>query len=693
MVWRAEIEEQRTKSSAFTPCFVRGGPAGMAGQPVLGSALQGWVLGRWQQAGLAGQVGQVGHISRLAGLARQVGQGSGVGAAGAWLGFARLGPRQVGQVGHVGRLAGFQAGAVRAGGVGRQAGLAGRLAWLGRLAGLAGQFGQAGAAGGAGARLGFAGLGPRQAGRIGQVGLAWLCWAGSEAGGAVRGGWAWLGFAELGPRQVRMGRLGRWSRSVGKGRADWLVLQNELEFDQIALLVTSSYYEDIEGDEGTALGSWRAFALRGSRINIGVTEGRLRFCYIGATVTRIEILILAIDRGGIRLGVIGLAVAAAQVKQTLDPSTKTLANLGAFDRRVYSIDWVGVDGIKWFDDEPDGPGSADSAKDGLKRLLSLEDSGGVVIVINIKGDRGGRYIRREPSAEEELSPAGFGRWAGKISQEVSQMGLGAIPGWRVAGDDDETPPAFSIHPDYLPDFIDPYKVLGVKREATDREIKSAHRRLSKKWHPDKNPNNPKANEKNAQSKIGTVRKSEDPIGSKDKGLISRGQTGASTTTTTSNEQNKAFSKKEESKNRLAMLLTSFKRFNSGAICLISLGNSLVVVVVLNRDLVNKKISVVAGVSESFNTSSVLGFFQQMQMQCEECHGHGKTIKHSCPKCSGHQTVDHVNSLTLDLDRGSPDGYDELFEGKGDEGPKIDAGDVVLRIKICRHEGGWKPLLA
>ncbi|KAI8460547.1 hypothetical protein BY996DRAFT_6509513 [Phakopsora pachyrhizi] len=152
-----------------------------------------------------------------------------------------------------------------------------------------------------------------------------------------------------------------------------------------------------------------------------VIKGRLRFRYIGATVTRIEILISAIDRGGIRLGVIGLAVAAAQVKQTLDPSTKTLAN---------------VDGIKWFDDEPDGPGSADSAKDGLKRVV-------IVIKIKIKGDRGGRYIRREPSAEEELSPAGFRRWAGKISQEVSQMVLGAIPGWRVVGDDDETPPAFS----------------------------------------------------------------------------------------------------------------------------------------------------------------------------------------------------------------------------------------------------------
>lgn len=32
-----------------------------------------------------------------------------------------------------------------------------------------------------------------------------------------------------------------------------------------------------------------------------------------------------------------------------------------------------------------------------------------------------------------------------------------------------------------------YKVLGIKRDAGDREIKSAYRQLSKKYHPDKNP--------------------------------------------------------------------------------------------------------------------------------------------------------------------------------------------------------------
>ncbi len=43
-------------------------------------------------------------------------------------------------------------------------------------------------------------------------------------------------------------------------------------------------------------------------------------------------------------------------------------------------------------------------------------------------------------------------------------------------------------------IADPYRILGIREDATDQELKKAYRDLSKKYHPDANPNDPKAAE-------------------------------------------------------------------------------------------------------------------------------------------------------------------------------------------------------
>lgn len=54
-------------------------------------------------------------------------------------------------------------------------------------------------------------------------------------------------------------------------------------------------------------------------------------------------------------------------------------------------------------------------------------------------------------------------------------------------------------PNRLDQMRDPYTVLGVPRSASEKDIKSAYRKLAKKYHPDQNPDDPSAHGKFAEA--------------------------------------------------------------------------------------------------------------------------------------------------------------------------------------------------
>jgi DnaJ-related protein SCJ1 len=79
-----------------------------------------------------------------------------------------------------------------------------------------------------------------------------------------------------------------------------------------------------------------------------------------------------------------------------------------------------------------------------------------------------------------------------------------------------------------------------------------------------------------------------------------------------------------------------------------------------------------------------GFVQQVQQKCPACDGAGKTIAVKCRKCAGKKVERGRKTVELWIEPGMKDGERIESDGTADEHPDKAAGNVVFRLRTLPH---------
>ena len=249
---------------------------------------------------------------------------------------------------------------------------------------------------------------------------------------------------------------------------------------------------------------------------------------------------------------------------------------------------------------------------------------------------------------------------------------------------------------------DYYKLLNINQNASDIEIKKSYRKLAMKYHPDRNPNNKKSEEKFKQiSEAYEVlsdskkRKSYDQFGHE--GIEQYNNSGYTSEKFTdifsdifgdvfqnNNNNNNNFSKKgSDLRYKLNLTLenavkgTNVKiRLSTFISCKICLGNG------HQKGYKPNKCKTCKGLGQ---IKMQQGFFS-IQQTCQVCHGQGLTIDNPCNTCYGKGRIKDYKTLSVKIPSGIDNGDRIRLNGEGEAGIcKGESGNLYVQIMIQEHD--------
>ncbi|KAG2017663.1 DnaJ protein [Coprinopsis cinerea AmutBmut pab1-1] len=250
--------------------------------------------------------------------------------------------------------------------------------------------------------------------------------------------------------------------------------------------------------------------------------------------------------------------------------------------------------------------------------------------------------------------------------------------------------------------VDYYKVLDVHPSASDKDIRAAYKRLSKKWHPDKNKD-PGAEERfvniaRAYEVLSdsTKRQIYDRHGEEGLKGHEGGQQhgGANPFDMFAN----FFGGHHQQARRGPSTVTEFE------VSLADVFNGASIEFMVKKKILCDHCRGTGAASDGdihtctgCNGHGVKlvkqqifpGMFAQTQVTCNDCGGRGKVIKKKCSHCQANKVLDETARYTLEVQPGMPEGHEVVFEGQADESPDWEPGDIVLRVRSKKEKGGFR----
>ncbi|MFH1830825.1 MAG: molecular chaperone DnaJ [Pseudomonadota bacterium] len=258
---------------------------------------------------------------------------------------------------------------------------------------------------------------------------------------------------------------------------------------------------------------------------------------------------------------------------------------------------------------------------------------------------------------------------------------------------------------------DYYKVLGVDRSCSDAEIKKAYRRLALKYHPDRNPHDPEAEEKFKEASEAyevltdsQKRQIYDVYGHR--GLEGSGFHGFTNMDDIFASMGDIF---EEFFGGVGLGFGTgrARAGRSGARVGGDLRHDLVVTFLEAAKGVEKEIRVerhvtcetCEGAGSAPGTSKIAcnvcggsgnimqrqGFFV-LQSTCPRCKGEGAVIEKTCDDCRGHGRVRRMSKISVKVPAGIDDGMQLVLRGQGEKGERGGpSGDLYVFMSVKPHE--------